>query len=185
MADPIDCSSVTADDFLAKLHAATDGSGLGLQSSDAYFSPLTAVGGKVKTSDGIISHTIDCRYGISMSGEAITGILQDAAGAAADIIVDADNVPFYVEIDNPAVKACMDSYNLVTGEQTHPFTIGGGTYARHFPNAVAFGPEHPERPAPDFAGPIHGVNEAACLADFMEALKIYIIALIRLEAIDY
>ena len=79
----------------------------------------------------------------------------------------------------------MDSYNLITGENAHPFTIGGSTYARHFPNAAAFGPEHPERPAPDFAGPIHGIDEAARLSDLMEALKIYIVALLRLEELDY
>ena len=64
-------------------------------------------------------------------------------------------------------------------------TIGGGTYARHFSNAVAFGPEHPERPCPEFCGPIHGVDEAARLSDFLEALKIYIVSLLRLETLDF
>ena len=171
--------------FLARLHAATDGSGLGLQSSDDYFTPLTAVGGKISTADGVFCQTIDCRYGISTSGEAITARLREAAGNAAEIQVDADAAPFYLTLDNPAIQACMDSYNLVTGENARPFTIGGGTYARHFPNAAAFGPEHPERPAPAFAGPIHGIDEAARLSDLMEALKIYIVALLRLEALDY
>ena len=171
--------------FLARLHAATDGSGLGLQSSDDYFTPLTAVGGKISTADGVFCQTIDCRYGISTSGEAITARLREAAGNAAEIQVDADAAPFYLTLDNPAIQACMDSYNLVTGENARPFTIGGGTYARHFPNAAAFGPEHPERPAPAFAGPIHGSDEAARLSDLMEALKIYIVALLRLEALDY
>ena len=171
--------------FLARLHAATDGSGLGLQSSDDYFTPLTAVGGKISTADGVFCQTIDCRYGISTSGEAITARLREAAGSAAEIQVDADNAPFYLTLDNPAIQACMESYNLITGENARPFTIGGGTYARHFPNAAAFGPEHPERPAPDFAGPIHGIDEAARLSDLMEALKIYIVALLRLEALDY
>ena len=171
--------------FLARLHAATDGSGLGLQSSDDYFTPLTAVGGKISTADGVFCQTIDCRYGISTSGEAITARLREAAGSAAEIQVDADAAPFYLTLDNPAIQACMESYNLVTGENARPFTIGGGTYARHFPNAAAFGPEHPERPAPAFAGPIHGIDEAARLSDLMEALKIYIIALLRLEALDY
>ena len=171
--------------FLARLHAATDGSGLGLQSSADYFTPLTAVGGKISTADGVFCQTIDCRYGISTSGEAITARLQEAAGSAAEIQVDADAAPFYLTLDNPAIQACMESYNLVTGENAHPFTIGGGTYARHFPNAAAFGPEHPERPAPAFAGPIHGIDEAARLSDLMEALKIYIVALLRLEALDY
>ena len=171
--------------FLAKLHAATDGSGLGLQSSDEYFTPLTAVGGKISTADGVFTQTIDCRYGITTSGDAITACLREAAGSAAEIQVDGDHAPFYLTLDNPAIQACMDSYNLITGENAHPFTIGGGTYARHFPNAAAFGPEHPERPAPDFAGPIHGIDEAARLSDLMEALKIYIIALLRLEELDY
>ena len=171
--------------FLQKLHAATDGSGLGLQSADDCFTPLTAVGGKISTEDGVFTQTIDCRYGISTSGERITALLREAAGDAAEILVDADNVPFYLTLDNPAIQACIESYNLITGENARPFTIGGGTYARHFPNAAAFGPEHPERPAPDFAGPIHGIDEAARLSDFIEALKIYIVALLRLEELDF
>ena len=171
--------------FLAKLHAATDGSGLGLQSSDEYFTPLTAVGGKISTADGVFTQTIDCRYGITFSGDQISSMLREAAGGAAEIQVDGDHAPFYLTLDNPAIQACIESYNLVTGEDARPFTIGGGTYARHFPNAAAFGPEHPERPAPDFAGPIHGIDEAARLSDLMEALKIYIVALLRLEALDF
>ncbi len=172
-------------EFLAKLHAATDGSGLGLQSADGRFSPLTAVGGKIHTADGVISQTIDVRYGTTMSGEKITALLEAAAAGAAEVRVDHDAVPFYMNPDNPAVQACLQSYISVTGEDVSPITIGGGTYARHFPNAVAFGPEHPERPMPDFCGPIHGINEAASRSDLLEALKIYIQALIRLEALDY
>ena len=172
--------------FLAKLHQASDGSGLGLESEDGRFTALTAVGGKISTSeDGILTQTIDVRYGTTMSGEKITGILRSQAGSCAEVTVLNDAVPFYLSPENPAVQACIESYNRVTGENAHPFTIGGGTYARHFPNAAAFGPEHPERPYPAFCGPIHGVNEAAKKADFMEALEIYIQALLRLEALDY
>ena len=173
-------------ELIARLLRVTDGSLLGLQSSDDFFTPLTAVGGKITTGpDGRISQTIDCRYGLSMSGERITGLLREASGDFADVIADADSVPFCMDPENPAVRACIDSYNQITGEDARPFTIGGGTYARHFPNAVAFGPEHPERPAADFCGPIHGINEAAKKNDFMEALRIYILALMRLEALNY
>ena len=88
-------------------------------------------------------------------------------------------------LDNPAVQVCINAYNDVTGENAKPYTIGGGTYARDFPNAVSFGPEHPERPQPDFAGPIHGVDEAASIDFLMEALKVYILALIELEKLDF
>ena len=173
-------------ELLAKLLRVTDGSLLGLESSDEFFTPLTAVGGKISTlHDGRISQTVDCRYGISLTGERITALLREAAGEAADVLTDSDSAPFLMNPESPAVHACMESYNQVTGEEASPFTIGGGTYARHFPHAVAFGPEHPERPMPDFCGPIHGVNEAASQAWFTEALQIYILTLLRLETLDY
>ena len=38
---------------------------------------------------------------------------------------------------------------------------------------------------PDFAGSIHGVDEAACVDWLLEALKVYIATLIRLEEVDF
>ena len=112
-------------------------------------------------------------------------IIAEKVGGAAEVTVESDAAPFYVSTDKPEVQVCIRAYNEVTGESAEPYTIGGGTYARHFPNAVSFGPEHPERPAPDFAGPIHGVDEAACKAWFTEALKVYIVALIELQKVDF
>ena len=171
--------------FLQKLHQSTDGSGLGLQSVDGRFTPLTAVGGKISTENGVITQTIDCRYGTTMSGDKITSLLRSCAGEAAEIQVDSDEAPFYIDPAHPAIRACMDCYRAVTGEAAEPITIGGGTYARHFPKGCAFGPEHGDRPMPDFCGPIHGVNEAAKLSDLLEALKIYILTLLKLEELDY
>ena len=93
--------------------------------------------------------------------------------------------PFYIEADSPAIQACINTYNEVTGENAKPFTMGGGTYARHFPYAVSFGPEHSDMVLPEFGGPMHGANEAAPIDKLLEALKIYIIALLRLEEIDF
>ena len=73
----------------------------------------------------------------------------------------------------------------MTGEDAKPFTMGGGTYARHFPYAVSFGPEHVDLPLPEFGGPMHGANEAAPIDKPLEAVKIYILALLRLEEIDF
>ena len=93
--------------------------------------------------------------------------------------------PFYIEADTPAIKACIDTYNEVTGDNATPFTMGGGTYARHFPYAVSFGPEHAELPIPEFGGPMHGANESAPIDKLLEALKIYILALLKLETLDF
>ena len=170
---------------LQRLHSDPYGVNLGLDTEDMIFTPLTIVGGVIGMEEGHLFQTIDCRYPTTSSGQDIVAQLTGNWGELAEIHVLSDSKPFYMELDNPAVRVCVDTYNAVTGEQAQPYTIGGGTYARHFPNAVSFGPEHPERPAPDFAGPIHGVDEAANIEWLMEALKIYILALIELEKLDY
>ncbi len=148
------------------------------------FGPLTLVGGVIGVENGRMFQTLDSRYPTGTSGAKIAAAVQDAAGDAAEVTVDHDTEPFYISADSPAVQACLEAYRLVTGEAAEPYTIGGGTYARHFPNAVSFGPEHPERPQAAFAGPIHGAEEAACKAWFLEALEIYILALAALEQLD-
>lgn len=170
---------------LQRLHSDPYGVNLGLDTEDMIFTPLTIVGGVIGMEDGHLFQTVDCRYPTTSSGQDIVAQLTGNWGELAEIHVLSDDKPFYMALDNPAVQVCVDTYNAVTGEQAQPYTIGGGTYARHFPNAVSFGPEHPERPAPDFAGPIHGVDEAANIDWLMEALQIYILALIELEKLDY
>ena len=135
--------------------------------------------------DGHIFQTVDSRYPTNTSGRKIADTISALAGGLAEIELKRDTAPFYMSIDNSAVKVCMDVYNAVTGEDAKPYTMGGGTYARDFPNGVSFGPEHPERSYPDFFGPIHGADEAASIDEFMEALKIYILALIELEAVEF
>ncbi|MBR1455926.1 MAG: Sapep family Mn(2+)-dependent dipeptidase [Oscillospiraceae bacterium] len=171
--------------LLALLHAATDGSAVGAAAADGRFEPLTIVGTVIGMENGRIYQVFDCRYPTTMSGEKLAAILTEKAAGAAEIVIDSDKTPFYMSPDNPAVQVCIRAYNAVTGEDARPYTIGGGTYARQFPNAVSFGPEHPERPQPDFAGPIHGVDEAACKDWFLEALKVYILALLELEKLDF
>ena len=117
--------------------------------------------------------------------EEITEILEKTAGGAAVIRAGLAAPPFWKDPDSPEIEACMKAYREVTGEDAKPFSIGGGTYARHFPNAVAFGPEHQGRPRPAFAGSIHGAEEAASEAELLESLKIYILALLGLEQLDF
>ena len=171
--------------FLSTIHAASDGSACGLAARDGFFEPLTVICGVIGIENGRIYQTIDSRYPTTLSGERITQILRERAQGVAEFVIDRDVPPFYMPLEKAEVQVCIRAYNTITGEDAKPFTIGGGTYARDFPNAVSFGPEHPERPAPAFAGPIHGVDEAACKAWFTEALKVYILALLELEKLEF
>ena len=93
--------------------------------------------------------------------------------------------PFYIEADRPEIKACLDSYNDVRGLNGKPFTMGGGTYARHFKNAISFGTEIPAEPLPDFVGKIHTADEGIGIERLKMSLKVYILALHRLMQIEF
>lgn len=170
---------------LHKLHLSTAGEGLGIACADDPFGPLTIIGGRIYMENGRLVQTIDSRFPTCTDGEKLTAQITAALGEGAKLEDAEAAEPFYIEADSPAIQACISTYNEVTGENATPFTMGGGTYARHFPYAVSFGPEHADLPLPEFGGPMHGANEAAPLNKLLEAVKIYILALLRLEEIDF
>lgn len=169
---------------LQKLHAATDGSAVGIAADDGLFDPLTIIGGTIGQEDGVIRQSFDCRYPTNTDPEKMTAALEQVCGTAAHLENLTSRVPFYIAADSPAIQTLINTYNEVTGEQQTPFTMGGGTYARHFPYAVSYGPEHTDVAIPAFAGPMHGANEGAPFEKLIEALKIYILALLRLQDVE-
>lgn len=172
-------------DLLTKVFASTDGSTLGIDATDDLFDPLTCIGGTIHLVDGHLEQTIDSRYPKSIAGSEIAGRLSALAeDYGATFVLGSDAVPFYIDPANPAVSALVDAYNEFTGKQAKPFTIGGGTYARHFKNAVSFGPEEPGEPVPDWVGPMHGADEGVSEELLKRSLKIYIYALQKLMGLQ-
>ena len=169
---------------LHTLHADTDGSALGIAADDGLFDPLTIIGGTIEMADGVIRQSFDCRYPTNTDPEKMTAAIRKVCGGAATLENVSSRVPFYIDADSPAIQTLINTYNDVTGEGKKPFTMGGGTYARHFPYAVSFGPEHTDIEIPSFAGPMHGANEGTPFEKLIEALKIYILALLRLQEIE-
>ena len=167
-----------------KLHDSTAGVGLGIDCADGPFGPLTIIGGTIEMADGVIRQSFDCRYPTNTDPEKMTAAIRKVCGDAATLENVSSRVPFYIDADSPAIQTLINTYNDVTGEGKKPFTMGGGTYARHFPYAVSFGPEHTDIEIPSFAGPMHGANEGTPFEKLVEALKIYILALLRLQEIE-
>ena len=122
---------------------------------------------------------------IQLQNEFITATINEKFGEHCECELIAEMEPFYAEPDSPEIQTCINTYNEITGEQAELYTMGGGTYARDFPNAVSFGPEHPERPMPKWVGAVHCVDEGASVEFLLEALKIYIATLVRLQEVDF
>ncbi|MBR2834637.1 MAG: Sapep family Mn(2+)-dependent dipeptidase [Coriobacteriales bacterium] len=172
-------------ELLRRIFASSDGSTLGIAATDDLFDPLTCIGGTIKFENGRLVQTVDIRYPKSTNGDYITNRLAQIASVYdATFAQTSDMVPFYIDPQNPCVQALIDAYNEVTGKKEKPFTIGGGTYARHFKNAVSFGPEEPGELLPEWVGTIHGPDEGVSEELLRRSLKIYIYALEKLMATE-
>ncbi len=162
-----------------------EGHTVGIDCVDDRYSPLTIIGGMMRMENGVMTQNVNSRYPMATSGEEIIRKLSALAtryNATASMV--SDSVPFYIEPDKPEIQACLRSYNDVRNLQGKPFTMGGGTYARHFDNAISFGTEIPSEPLPDFVGKIHTSDEGIGIDRLKMSLKIYILTLSRLMNMD-
>lgn len=163
------------------------GSGVGVTASDDLFGDLTIVGGKVwRDEDGTLHQSVDSRYPTTFSRSKFeVALTKTASDFGASYETVSDTVPFHIDPKGEEIQRLIRVYNDVTGEDRKPFTIGGGTYAREFKNAAAFGPEMPWREDPDWVGPMHGDDEGVSEELLKTALKIYILAIDEIMKIEY
>ena len=128
---------------------------------------------------------MDSRWPTSTTPEGITKAvtsLTDPIGATFENTLLMD--PFLVKPESPQIQALLGAYREVTGdEERQPFTIGGGTYAREFTSGASFGPERTWQKQPDWVGGMHGPDEGISEEDLKTALKVYALALDKLNAI--
>ena len=125
------------------------------------------------------SLTIDIRCPVSYSMDAITSFMaMKAAQYDLDCEILSQMDPLYKAKDLPEISILTDIWkdNLssYTGfkpeylsEFTEPIAIGGGTYARHMPNTIAFGIQTPWQ-----EDQCHQTNECMPLQDFETDIKV-------------
>ncbi|MBQ9369779.1 MAG: Sapep family Mn(2+)-dependent dipeptidase [Clostridia bacterium] len=153
----------------------TDGSGLGLKLSDEVSGELTLNVGKVESTEDTLTFSLDIRYPVSYTEEQVLKSLETALSEGAVVTVQGRHLPLHVAKDSELVKSLIAAYNEVTGETAEPIAIGGATYARAFPNAVAFGPVFPGEDSR-----IHQKDESISLDNFLKCAEIYRKALEKL-----
>ena len=82
-------------------------------------------------------------------------------------------------------EAAKSGINIIGIENSRPFVMGGGTYARKIPNAVAFGPGQERNldrlGLPKGHGNCHCADEAELFENLKNAVKIYVFALKKLD----
>ncbi|MBR5429096.1 MAG: Sapep family Mn(2+)-dependent dipeptidase [Firmicutes bacterium] len=151
------------------------GSGLGLDGEDSH-SRTTHAPTVCHIGAGEASVRCDMRFLLSRSSEYYLPLIrQAAAGAGLELGEYSLHEPLWLGEDHPLIGQLLDSYRQVTGDQREPLVIGGGTYAKMFPNFLAFGPEDPDEPSQ-----AHQADERVHRSKLVEAARIYARALYAL-----
>ena len=115
----------------------TDGTNLGIAAQDES-GALTLNLGYFKTTEEGVEAGIDIRYPIHSDKETI---LSKINGRFKELTIreEFSRAPHFVLEDSPLVQGLKQAYEEVTGDKAYCMTMGGATFARAFPNSVAFG----------------------------------------------
>lgn len=150
------------------------GGKLGIDMEDDESGKLTINIGNISYEHSRILIEIDVRYPASFSFEDVENIIKDSSGKMKmtyEFITHIDSI--YHSKDSELVQTLMKAYIKITRDNSsEPLAIGGATYARALPNAVAFGPLFPNEE--ELA---HEANEFINLENLNKSIDIYAEAL--------
>jgi succinyl-diaminopimelate desuccinylase len=169
-------------DLLRKIHSNAYGEGIGIACSTELLGPLTSIGGMISQEGGALRQDMNIRYPECVRGKEITEALVKVAAAHNARFEEGEiSEPFYISPDSAPIRELLSAYGDVTGHPAEAYTMCGGTYARCIKNAVGYGPGDNYTPRPSFVASDHAPNEASYFPSLKEALKVFIVALWRLQ----
>ena len=132
---------------------------------------------------------LDSRLSIASVPSEMVAACTEAAEKLGFAMDEADTTqPFNLPDDHPAMNALMDAYREITGRDDPAYSMGGGTYSRIIPTAVTFGlglPGGKVRPEglPEGHGGAHQCDEYLYIPNWLEAVKIYASAVLKLDEV--
>lgn len=155
------------------------GGALGMAGSDPAFGKRTAVAGMVRVRDGRFFISQDIRFGTGIKSDELLSIIAEGADSEDfEVMVDTATDAFDLGDDAPLTAPLLDAFARVTGNTAlRPFRSGGGTYARHLPNAYSVGEHYaPDASKPAFIpenhGGAHAPDEYITAQSLLDSLRI-------------
>ena len=164
------------DFVLNKIGTETNGKSLGAFYEHEETGVTTCNLGVLSYENDELSLTLDFRHPINATPEAMSeAVAASAKEYSMDILKESHMPLLYVPKDSELVTKLMKVYEAETGTVSEPLCIGGGTYAKEFPNMVAFGPIFPGD-----VNVIHQPNEKVEITKLMKSLQMNAAAMFEL-----
>lgn len=168
-----DAVSRTVRAIARQIGTKTDGSAMGIARKDDS-GALTLNVGYLHTSEQDVQFSLDIRYPISETESFVESHVRSAF-PGFDLRKITSLGSHFVEPDSDLVVGLSNAYEEVMHEKAYCLSMGGATYARAFPNSVAFGPLFPGQ-----MGTEHQPNEYIEIDSFIKLADIVAAAIAEL-----
>jgi len=157
-------------------HGETDGTSLGLKTSDPESGDLTLTFSQLSWNESGLRGLFDCRYPASLTAAEVCRICA-ARFAGEGFWFDGSGAtePHRVPADSRLVKSLTEIYEAYTGLPGDPVCEGGSTYVHDLKNGVAFGAVMPGTDTR-----MHGPDEFAVIGELLLTIEMYAQAIAEL-----
>ncbi len=188
----LDNATLTTDEkkamaFLSDCAGDYKGNNLGIACETELMKYLTCVGGILKTENGTLVQNFNVRYPVAGSWDSIIKKASESAAVyGAKLLSDSHGDGYCFDPEKAEIKALTDCCEYVTGKENKPYTMGGGTYARSFPNTVAFGSTLDEyrELLGEGRGHAHDRDEYLSVAEFEMSIKIFVLSILQIAELQ-
>lgn len=161
--------------YESKLLHDTKAKKLGLDHIDPEMGPVTNNVGILKINNGHYQINLNYRYPHGVQFDEVISSLKEQFKTST-VTVSHHQKLLYQDPNSDFIRTLHEVYQKYTNDHsTKPYTIGGGTFARAIPNAVAFGAQFPGK-----SYQIHEPNEFIEIEELLITTAIYAEALYRL-----
>jgi len=164
--------------FIAnELHLDFAGKHLGIDNKDDVMGELTLSPNIYEYNDKNANILLNIRYPKGDTGDTLTEKINKVLPAGVSAAIEGHNqLPHFVDADDPLVQALVGAYRDHTDDKTtEAFTVGGGTYGRILKHGVAFGAMFPGD-----ENVMHQPNEYINVDKLLKSTAIYADAIYRL-----
>ena len=151
---------------LAKSLTDTRGKSFGCFAQTKLMGETTFCVGKIDYEKGVLNFSVNFRYPETVKYQEYVDKFDDFFSTKSK--VGHESKPLFFDPDSALVKTLMEAYRKESHDLVNqPMTIGGGTYAKHCKNTVAFGALFPGREyvmhQPDEYMLVDDIVKSACI----------------------
>lgn len=167
---------------LLKCFSDMNGTGLHIYYADRISGQTTCVPTGIHMTNDTLTLRMDIRYAVTQNHSVLLKNLKKrCSDLGFQLQILKHDKPVIYSLDDPVHQMLLQTARKHLSRKCKPYITGGGTYARFFPHAIPYGPAYLNPLSSGKCGEPHSANEGVSIDDLLEALKVYVITITKLD----